>query len=148
MTTGGDDVMRFLLSACERFTSVGVVSPGMFLILVIGLRDCLGRSDRRDRLSCWAWLVGHPMSVRGVRVIYPGGVRIVYMRSGLTGSSSLDAVPVTGSLLFYAAVCCLAVCCAAELSSKLLFGGTVCIWHAGRELFFPASGCIFGYGDR
>ena len=36
VTTGGDDVMRFLLCACEHETSVGVVSPGMFPILVIG----------------------------------------------------------------------------------------------------------------
>ena len=59
----GDDVIRFLLCACERVTSVGVVYPGMFPILVIGLRDCvggsLGRSDWLDRLSWWAWLAGH-----------------------------------------------------------------------------------------
>ena len=123
-------------------TSVGVVSPGMFLILVTGLWDCdggsLGRSDWQDRLSWWAWLVGRPMSMRGARVVSPGGVRIVYIRSVLTGSSSLDAVPV--SLFFYTPVCCLAVCCAAELSSKVLFGGTVCIWLAGRELFFRQVG--------
>ena len=64
----------------------------------------------------------------------------MYIRSVLTGSSSLDAVPVTGSLLFYTPVCCLAVCCAAELSSKGLFGGTLCIWLAGRELFFRQVG--------
>ena len=57
-----------------------------------------------------------------------------------TGSSSLDAVPVTGSLLFYAPVCCLAVWCAAEMSLKVLLGGTVCIWLAGRELFFRQVG--------
>ena len=149
--TGGDDVMRFLWCAGEHVTLGCVVSPGMFLILVIGLRDCvggsLGRSDWQDRLSWWAWLVGRPMSVRGARVVSPGGVRIVYIRSVLTGSSSLDAVPVTGSLFFYATVCCLAVCCAAELSSKVLFGSTVCIWLAGRELFFRQVG-IFGHGDR
>ena len=113
MTTGGDDVMRFLVGACERATSVGVVSPGMFPILVIGLRDCvggsLGRSDWQDRLSWWEWLMGHPMSVRSAAV-------------------------------FYAPVCCLAVCCAAELSSNVLFGGTVCIWLAGRGLFFRQVG--------
>ena len=56
--TCGDDVMRFLRCTCERVTSVCVVYPGMFLILVIGLRDCvggsLGRSDWQDRLSWWA----------------------------------------------------------------------------------------------
>ena len=34
-------------------------------------------------------------------------------------------------------MCCLAVCCAAEISSWVLFGGTDCIWVAGRGLFFP-----------
>ena len=62
----------------------------------------------------------------------------------ITGShiarSSFDAAPVTGSLLFYAPVHCLAVCCAAESSSKVLFGGTLCIWLAGRELFFRQVG--------
>ena len=64
----------------------------------------------------------------------------MYIRSVLTGSSSLDAVPVTGSLLFYTPVCCLAVCGAAEFSSKVLFGGTIYIWLAGRELFFRQVG--------
>ena len=55
MTAGGDDVIRFLRCACERVTSVGVVSPGMLPILVIGLLDCVsgpsGRYDWLDRLS-------------------------------------------------------------------------------------------------
>ena len=59
----------------------------------------------------------------------------MYIRRALTGSSSLDAVPVTGSLLFYAPVCCLAVCCAAEFSSWVLFGGIDGIWLAGHGLF-------------
>ena len=42
----------------------------------------------------------------------------------------------TGSLLFYAPVCCFAVCGAAELSLSVLFGGTAYIWLAGWELFF------------
>ena len=33
-------------------------------------------------------------------------------------------------------LCCLAVCCAAEFSSWVLFGGIDCIWLAGRGLFF------------
>ena len=49
------DVIRFLRCACERVTSVGVVFPGMLLILVIGLLDCVGgpsgRYDWLDRLS-------------------------------------------------------------------------------------------------
>ena len=62
--------------------------------------------------------------------------RVPYIRRALTGSSSLDASSVTGSLLFYAPVCCFAVCCAAEFSSWVSFGGIDCIWLAGRGLFF------------
>ena len=107
---------------------MGVIPPGMLPILVIGLLDCmggpLGCSDWLGRLSCWAWLAGRRMGVRSAVVVCPGGVRIVYIRCALTGNSSLDAAPVTGSLLFYAPVCCLAVCCAAEFSSWVLFGGS------------------------
>ena len=71
----------------------------------------------------------------------------MYIRSAPPGNSSLDAVPVTGSLLFYAPVCCLAVYCAAEFSLRVLFGGTVsgllegvvrryCFWLARGGLFF------------
>ena len=105
-------------------------------------------SDPGDWAVRWAWLAARRMSVRSMVVICPGGVRIVYIRRALTGSSSLDAAPVTGSLLFYAPVCCLAVCCAVELSSWVLFGGTDCIWLAGRGLFSSASWGSFGYGDR
>ena len=106
--SGGDDV-RFLLCACVRRTSVGVISPEMLPILVIGLLDCvggpLGCSDWLCRLSWWAWLAGRRMSVCGAVVVCPGVVvRIEYIRHALAGSSSLDAAPVTGSLLFYAPV--------------------------------------------
>ena len=41
---------------------MGVISPGMLPILVIGLLDCvggpLGCSDWLGRLSWWAWLAG------------------------------------------------------------------------------------------
>ena len=144
MTAGGDDIIRFLRCAWERVTSVGVVSPGMLPILVIGPLECVGgpsgRYDWLDRLSWGAWLAGRPMSMRSAVAVFPGGVRIVYIRSAPPGSSSLDAVPVTGSLLFYAPVCCLAVCCAAEFSLRVLFGGTVCFWLAGRGLFFRQVG--------
>ena len=125
-------------------TSVGVVSPGMLPILVIGLLDCVGGPSGRyhwlDRLSWGAWLAGRPMSVCGAVAVFPEGVGIVYIRSAPPGSSSLDAVPVTGSLLFYAPVCCLAMCCAAEFSLSMLLGGTVCFWLAGRGLFFRQVG--------
>ena len=64
----------------------------------------------------------------------------MHIRRALTGSYSLDAAPVTGSLLFYAPVCCFAVYCAAELYSWVLFGGTDCIWFAGRGFFFRQVG--------
>ena len=52
-----------------------------------------------------------------------------------TGSSSLDAAPVTGSLVFSVPVYCLAVYCAAGFYSWLLFGGTDCVLLAGCGLF-------------
>ena len=123
---------------------MSVISAKKFPILVIGLSDCvggpLGCSDWLVRLSWWAWLAGRRMSVRSAVVFCPGGVRIVYVRCALTGSSSLDAAPVTGSLLFYAPVCCLAVYCAAELYSWVLVGGDDCVWLAGRGLFFRQVG--------
>ena len=80
------------------------------------------------------------MSVCSAVFICPGVVRIVYIRpERWAGSSSLDAAPVTGSLVFSAPVCCLAVCCAAGISSWVLFGGTDCIWLAGCGFFWQVS---------
>ena len=62
---------------------------------------------------------------------FPGGVRILYIRSEPAGSSSIDAAPVTGSLLFYAPVCSFAICDAPELSLSVSFGGTLCILLVG-----------------
>ena len=76
------------------------------------------------------------MSVCKAVVICPGVVRIEYKRRALAGSSSLDAAPVTGLLFFYAPVCCLADCCAAEISPLVLFGGTDRIWLAVYGLLF------------
>ena len=94
---------------------------------MIGLLDCVGGplrcSDWLGWLSWWAWLAGRQINACGA-VVCPGVVRIEYIRHVLAGSSSLDVAPVTGSLLFYAPVCCLAVCCAAEFSSWVLFSGT------------------------
>ena len=60
MTTGGEDVIRFLRGTCRHVTSVGVVFAGTLMILVIGLLDCVGgpseRYDWLDRLSWGAWL--------------------------------------------------------------------------------------------
>ena len=137
---GGYDVTRFPPCASKRATSVGVVPPGIMPILVIGLLGCggrlLGRSDWLYRSSGQAWLADGPGCVRSAVVFFLGGVRIVYIRSEPAGSSSIDAMPVTGSLLFYASVCCFAICGATELSLSVLFGGTACIWLAGWELFF------------
>ena len=103
--------------------------------MVIGLFEGGG-----GPLGCSDWL-----SVRGAVVICPGGVRIIYIRRARTGSSSLDAAPVTGSLgaapvtgllVFSTPVYCLAVYCAAGFYSWLLFGGADCVWLAGCGLFF------------
>ena len=51
------------------------------------------------------------------------------------GSSSFDTAPVTGSLLFNAPVCRLAVYCTAGFSSWVLFGGCDCIRLAVFRLF-------------
>ena len=97
----------------------------------------LGRSDWLYRFSWQAWLPDGPGCVRAQRCGFlPRGVSIVHIRSEPAGSSSIDAAPVTGSLLFYSPVCCFAVCGAAELSLTVLFGVTACIWLAGWELFF------------
>ena len=63
-------------------------------------------------------------------------VGIRYKSRALTGSSSLDDAPVTGSLLFYAPVCRFAVCCAAGISLWVLFGDCDSIWLALFRLFF------------
>ena len=94
--------------------------------MVIGLFDGGG-----GPVGCFDWL-----SVRGPVVDCPGRVRIIYIRRARTGSSSLDATPVTGSLVFSAPVYCLAVYCAAGFYLWLLFGGTDCVWLAGCGLFF------------
>ena len=82
-----------------------------------------------------AWLWCRQISARAA-VICPCAVRIGYKRRTLAGSSSIDAAPVTGSILFYASVCRLAICRAAGFSSWDLFGGSDCIWLAVFGLFF------------
>ena len=93
VTTGGDDVIRSLLCTGVRVTSVGVVSPGMLLILGIGLRDCAGGSivgcDWLDQLSGWEWPTRRPMGACSTGVFFPGGVRIVYIRSVFPGALHL-----------------------------------------------------------
>ena len=118
-----DDNNRLPRCAGVRGPSLGVLSTGTIPIMVIELLDCGG-----GPVGCSDWL-----SVRGAVVIRPGRVRIGYIRRARTGNSSLDAAPVTGSLVFSVPVCCLAGYCAAEFYSWL-FGGTVCIWLAGGEL--------------
>ena len=72
---------------------------------------------------------------RGITVICPGVFGIGYKGRALTGSSSLDTAPVTGSLLFNAPVCHLAVYCAVGFSLCVLFGGCDSIWLAVFGLF-------------
>ena len=78
----------------------------------------------------------------GAAVVCPCEVGIGYKSHALTGSSSFHAAPVTGSLLFYAPVCRLAVCSAAGLFSWVLFGGSDCIRLAMCGLFFRRVGVI------
>ena len=115
-----------LRCARVRGTLLGVLSMGMIAIMVIGL--CAGGGGP---VGCSDWL-----SVRGAAVVCPGGVRIAYIRRARSERSSLHAAPVTGSLVFSIPLSCLAVCCAAGLSSWLLFGGTDCAWRAGCKLNF------------
>ena len=134
-----DDILS-LQGVSVRGTPVGVIAPVEDAILVIGLSGrvggSMGRSEWLFLVSRWAWLLCHKISMRGAAVVCPGEVRIGYKGRTLTGSSSLDAAPVTGSLLFYAPVCRLAVCCAAGFSSCVLFGGCDSIWLAVFGLFF------------
>ena len=122
----GNDNNRVQRCACARGPSLGVLSAGRIATTVIGLSDGGG-----GPLGCSDW-----RSVRGAVVVCPGGVRIIYIRRARTGSSSLDAAPVTGSLAFSAPVYCLAVYCAVGFYSWLLFGGADCVWLAGCGLFF------------
>ena len=94
--------------------------------MVIGLFDCGG-----GPMGCSDWL-----SVHSAVVVFPGGVRIGFIRRALTEISSLDAAPVTGSLVFSAPVCYFAIYCAAGFSLWTLLGGIECVWLAGRGLIF------------
>ena len=126
ISDGNDN--RLQRCAGVRGTSLGVFSAGTIAIKVIGLFDCVG-----GPVGCSDWL-----SMRGAVDVRPGGgsqVQILYIRRARTGSSSLDAAPVTGSLVFSVPVYCLAVYCAAGLYSWLLFGGTDSVWLAGGGLF-------------
>ena len=95
-----------------RGTPVGVIAPVE--------AEILGRSEWLLLMTRWAWLWCHRISARVAAVICPCVVGIEYKSHALTGSFSLDAAPVNGSLLFYTHVCCLAVCCAAGFSSWVL----------------------------
>ena len=133
-----DDILS-LQSVSVCGTPVGVIAPVEYEILVIGLSDRvdgpMGCYEWLLLMSQCAWLWCHQINTRGAVVICPCVVGIEYKSRALTGSSSLDAVPVTESLLFYAPVCCLAICCAAGFSSWVLLGGCDCIWLAVFRLF-------------
>ena len=100
-----------------RGAAVGVVAPVGVVIQVTWLSSLVGgfsgRSVWLPLLSWWAWLWCHQISARGLTVACSGGFGIVYKCRAVAGSSSLDTVPVTGSLLFTASVCRLTVHCAA-----------------------------------
>ena len=101
---------------------------------MIGLSDRVGSSMGHSEwlllMTRWMWLWCHRISARGAAVTYPCVVGIEYIIRALTGSFSLDTAPVTGSLLLYTPVCCLAVCCAAGFSLWVLFGSCDCVWLA------------------
>ena len=122
----GNDNNRLQRSACVRGTSLGSFPREGFPIMVIGQIGCGG-----GPVGCSDWL-----KVRGAVVVWPGGVRIGYIRRVPIESSSTDAAPVTGSVVFSTPLDCLDVYCAAEFASCLLFGGTDCVWVAGFGLFF------------
>ena len=124
--TDGNDNNRLQRCACVRGTSLGVLSAGRIPIMVIGRIGCGG-----GPVGCSDW-----QRVCGAVVVWPGGVRIGYIRRVSSESSSTDAAPVTGSLVFSTPLDCLDVYCAAEFALCLLFGGTDCVWLAGFGLFF------------
>ena len=111
-----------------RGTPVGVIASVEAEIQVIGISDrvggAMGCSDWLLLVLRWAWLWCHQIGTRGVAVACPCEVGIGYKNRALTGS-----------LLFYAPVCWLTVCCAAGFSSWVLFGGSNCIWLAVLRLF-------------
>ena len=117
---------KFQRCVCVRGSSLGGLSAGRITSMVIGRFCCEG-----GPVGC-----SDCLWVCCAVVVCPGGVRIVYIRRALTGSSSTDAAPVTGSLVFLAPVCCLVVYCAAGFYLCLLFGGTDCVFLAGDGLFF------------
>ena len=123
--TIGNDNNRFQGCACVRGTSLGVLSAGSIPIMVIGRigggGGPMGRSDWL-RECC-------------VVVVWPGGVRIGYIRRVPIQSSSTAAAPVTGSLVFSTLLDCLDEDCAAEFALCLLFCGTDCVWLARFGLF-------------
>ena len=90
------------------------------------------------QIGCGGGPVGRSdwLRVCGAVVVWPGGVRIGYIRRVPIESSSTAAAPVTGSLVFSTPLDCLDVYCAAEFASCLLFGGMDCVWLAGFALFF------------
>ena len=140
-----NDILSLLcVSVCG--TAVGVIAHVTAEILVISLSDRVGGSVGRSEwllLVSWgAWLWCRQISARGVAVICSCAVRIGYKRRALAESSSIDVAPVTGSLLFYAPVCCLAVCRAAGFSSWELFGGSDSIWLAVFGLFYQRVSVI------
>ena len=68
--TDGNDNNRLQRCACMRGTSLGVLSAGRIPIMVIGWIGCGG-----GPVGCSDWL-----RVCGAVVVWPGGVRIGYIR--------------------------------------------------------------------
>ena len=90
------------------------------------------RAEWLSLVSGWAWLWCRQISARGAAVICPCAVGIGYKGRSLAGSCSIDAEPVTGSLLFYAPVCRLTVCVPLDFlrgcsSAVLTVSGLLCL---------------------
>ena len=105
---GWDINALLLLCVGVREAAVGVVAPVGVAIQVTWLSSLVGSFSGHSvwlpLVSRWAWLWCHPNGAHGHPVVCSGGFGIVYKCCAVAGSSSLDTVPVTGSLRFAASV--------------------------------------------
>ena len=126
------DIIALLLRCVGvRGAAVGVVAPVGIAIQVTWLSFLVGSftgcSVWLPQVSRWAWLWCHQISVRGLTVVCPGRFGIGYKCRVVARSSSIDTVPVTGSLLIAAAACRLTVCCAAGFCWGVLIKCSDCL---------------------
>ena len=113
-----------LRCACMYRTSLGVLSAGRIPLMMIGWFACGG-----SLVDCSDWT-----RVDSAVDFSPGGVWIGYIRKELWDRSSIDAAPVTGSLVFSALFGCLDVYCATGFTLCRTFCCTDCVLLAGFGL--------------